>query len=125
MNLHAIASRYVSAVNPMADGQWKQSTGYTTAGDGTRTPSYADPVDIKAQLQPMGYKDLVQVEGLNLGGEKRAMYVNQDIHAVMRPDGQGGDLIVLNDGSTWLVVMPLENFYQTSGWTKIAVVRQQ
>jgi len=125
MNLHAIASRYVSAVNPMADGQWKQSTGYTTASDGTRTPSYADPVDIKAQLQPMGYKDLVQVEGLNLGGEKRAMYVNQDIHAVMRPDGQGGDLIVLNDGSTWLVVMPLENFYQTSGWTKIAVVRQQ
>jgi len=125
MNLHAIASRYVSAVNPMADGQWKQSTGYTTSGDGTRIPGYADPVDIKAQLQPMGYKDLAQVEGLNLGGEKRAMYVNQDIHAVMRPDGQGGDLIVLNDGSTWLVVMPLENFYQTSGWTKIAVVRQQ
>lgn len=124
MNLHGIAAAYVSAVNPCVLAKWQKSTGSTTAADGSRTPSYDPARWISIQMQPMTYKDLMQVNGLNLGGEKRAVYVNHDIEAVIRSDIRGGDLITLLDGSVWLVVQPLENFGASSGWTKVAVVRQ-
>lgn len=75
-------------------------------------------------MQALSFDELKQVDGLNIQGEKRAMYVNGDFAGIQRPDNQGGDLITLPDGSKWLIVLVLENWNTTSGWTKFAVTRQ-
>jgi hypothetical protein len=43
---------------------------------------------------------------------------------VSRPDGKGGDLITLPDGTVWLTAMVLENWGFMDGWTKLAIVKQ-
>jgi hypothetical protein len=125
MNLHALAGPMVAAVNPWVIAQYRQPDGtYATAADGKRVPNYLPDVDVQVQMQMLTYKDLTQIQGINQGGEKRALYVMGDIRAISRPDQRGGDLFLLPDGSTWLVSQVLENWAATVGWTKVAVVRQ-
>ena len=125
MNLHAIAGPIVAIVNPWVLAQYRQPTGtYTTAADGTRTPIYLPDVDLLVQRQALSPSDLRQIEGLNLGGEKAALYVQGDIKGTVRGEQRGGDLFVMPDGTTWLVVQALENWGTTAGWTKVAVVKQ-
>lgn len=76
------------------------------------------------QVQPMGFKDLMQVDGLNLNGIKKALYMNGTINGVVRVQLKGGDLITMPDKSVWLVVQPLEDFSPTSGWNKVCLVLQ-
>lgn len=125
MNLHNIANAYVTAVNPNLPGVFRRSTGSTTSADGTRVPTYATGVPLVAQVQALQYKDLMQLDGLNINGEKRAMYVNGNWEGVSRPANKGGDIITLDgDGSVWLIVLVLENWASSAGWNKIAVVKQ-
>lgn len=124
MNLHAIASGAIASVNPMLTLTIQASTGYTTAPDGSRVPSYAPPVSVQGQVQSLTYNDLTQLEGLALQGEKRAVYLNGNWSGVVRPDGKGGDLIAFPDGTVWLVVQVLENWGSLDGWVKVAVTRQ-
>lgn len=124
MNLHAIAGPIIAAVNPMIDVTIQVSTGATVAADGTRTPSYAAPVTIPGQVQPMTFRDLVQVEGLNLNGTKRAIYLNGRVDGIVRVDNKGGDLITIAGGinsGVWLVAMVLEAW---PDWVKVAVTLQ-
>jgi hypothetical protein len=123
--LHSIAGPIVAAVNPWVLAQYRQPAGtYTTASDGTRTPDFLPDVDLLVQRQALSPSDLRQIEGLNLGGEKAALYVQGDIKATVRGDQRGGDLFVMPDSTTWLVVQALENWGTTAGWTKVACVRQ-
>lgn len=124
MNLHGIVAGAIAAVNPQVRGQYQKSNGATTQASGKRVPAYLAATPITVQLQALTYKDLVQVDGLNLNGQAHAMYVSGDIEAVVRQDNKGGDIITLPDGSIWLVVHVLENWFTTSGWAKVAVVRQ-
>lgn len=77
-----------------------------------------------AQIQPMTKSDLMQIDGLNVNGDKKAIYLNGAIDGVVRVKLKGGDLIDLPDGQTWLVVQNLEGFDATAGWTKAAMVLQ-
>ena len=124
MNLHSIAAPHVAAVNPMVFADWQQSTGATPNPDYSRTPQYAPAVRVSVQSQALTYKDLLQLDGININGEARAFYVNGNIEGVSRPDARGGDLFTLSDGSSWLATHVLENWSFTSGWTKVAVVKQ-
>jgi hypothetical protein len=124
VNLHSIVAGAIAAVNPRVTGQYQQSNGTQTLASGKRVPDYLAATPITVQLQALTYKDLVQVDGLNLNGQAHAMYVSGDIEAVVRQDNKGGDIITLPDGSIWLVVHVLENWQLTSGWAKVAVVRQ-
>lgn len=125
MNLHALAGPIVAAVNPFVTAQYRQPDGTTTtAADGKRTPGYLADVPMQVQRQALSSADLRQLDGLNLGGEKAALYVQGDIKAVVRADQRGGDLFVMPDGTTWLVAQVLENWGTTAGWTKVACVRQ-
>lgn len=126
MNLHALAGPIVAAVNPWITVQHLQAaSSYTTAPDGTRTPDAPTPVSMQVQMQALSADELRQVEGLNIQGEKRALYCMGDIKGVARPDGKGGDLFTMPDGTAWLVVHVLENWYTTAGWTKVALCRQR
>jgi hypothetical protein len=190
MDLNAVASGYVAAVNPMVPGIIRVSTGqYVTAANGARTPLYATPAAITAsiagqvltvtavsagvvrvgqtlsgsgvapgtrifslgsgsggigtynvdiaqtvasetmglemiapmQVQALTGRDLQQIDGLNLQGTRRAIYIEGDIEGIVRPTQQGGDLITTPDGSIWLVAMVLETW---PNWCKVAVTLQ-
>lgn len=124
MNLHGIVAPYVAAINPWVTATFRKSQGYATNPDGSRVPAYAAPVDAQVQKQPLQYRDLVQVDGLNINGEKCALYVTGEYQAVVRSGNEGGDLFTLPDGSVWLIVMQLENWHMTSSWVKVAAVKQ-
>jgi len=79
---------------------------------------------LPVQLQPMTFRDLAQTEGINTGGQKQGLYVNGDLNGIVRVELKGGDLVVLPNGETWLVVQQLEGFNMTAGWSKCAVVLQ-
>jgi hypothetical protein len=124
MNLHNIVSGYVGTINPFVTASIQKSSGYTTAADGTRTPTYLAPISISVQLQALQYNDLMAIDGLNIQGERYAIYVNGTWEGTVRADGSGGDLITLPDGSIWLVVFVFENWGYTAGWSKLCVTRQ-
>ena len=111
----------------------RESAGYTTAADGKRTPLYAPAMPMFAQVQALQFRDLVQLDGLNLQGERRALYLNGNWQGVLRPEVKGGDLVPLPDGSAgsngangslWLIALVLENWWLTDGWCKVAITRQ-
>lgn len=79
---------------------------------------------VSAQMQPLSAGDLRQIEGLNITGDKRAIYVNGDINGVIRVRLKGGDLVTLTDGSVWLVTNNLEGWDPTAGWSKALIVLQ-
>lgn len=121
MNLHGIASPYVAAVNPKVPIYVAQSTGYATGASGARTPLYAPPRLAWGQVQPLTFQDIVHVEGLNIQGTKRAIYLEGHWDGLVRSEKKGGDLLTLEDGSVWLVAVVLE---QWPDWCKVAVVLQ-
>lgn len=124
MNLHQIAGNALSGINPWITATIRKSSGYTTADDGSRTPTSASaPVQVK--VQALTGKELAMVNGLNIQGEKRAIYAQGNYGGMVRADGTGGEEITLPDGTKWLNICTLENWYLTSGWVKMAVARQQ
>lgn len=121
MNLHQLASRAISAVNPFVRAEVRISTGYTEASDGTRTPLYGAAIPAVVQVQPLSADEMHQVDGLNIQGIKRAIYLNGRWDGLVRPDRKGGDLVTMLGGDTWLVVVVLEYW---PDWCKVAVTLQ-
>jgi hypothetical protein len=124
MNLHNVVQGYITAVNPPLLCTLQASTGYTTASDGKRVPTYATPVAIEVQCQALTYNDILQVSSLNIQGVRLAMYLTGNWNGVVRNDNKGGDLITLPDNTIWLAAMILENWSRSSGWTKICATQQ-
>ena len=129
MNLQSLTASAVSAVNPMVSCSLQVSTGSVTNADFSKSPSYAVPVTVMGQIQALTFSDLSQLDGLNIQGIKRAIYLQGDIEGLLRPSGKGGDLITMPDGSIWLVVIVLEAWGQNTGktggnWCKCAVTLQ-
>lgn len=94
-----MVSGAISAVNPMVNGLVRVSTGASIAADGKRTPTYQDVPDVPMQVQALTYKDLVQLDGLNLNGTRKAIYIGRRVEGVVRPENRGGDLIYLPKAS--------------------------
>lgn len=130
MNLHSIARQSIAAVNPMVPVSIQISTGNTTTADGARTPTYAPAVTLLAQVQPLTWRDIQQLDGLNIQGIRRVAYLNGEIDALVRINNQGGDLVTFPpepqfaNGSVWLVAHMLEMFTLTAGWCKAALTLQ-
>lgn len=120
MNLHGIVAGAIGTVNPFIDANVYQSTGYTTAADGSREPSYAAPVAIRLQKQELSFKDLQQVDGLNLQGIFCSVYLAGAIYGVDRGTAGGGDKFTFN-GQTWLVVAVAEQWPE---WCRVILCLQ-
>ena len=132
MNLQDITAPLIAAVNPPITGQWLVSAGYSTSASGKRSPAYAAPVAVSMQVQALSGPDLRQLDGLNIQGTKRAVYLRGNVEGANRPDAKGGDLLVADSGAdvpghmrgkTWLVHVVLEA-WDTGGWSKVAVTEQ-
>lgn len=120
MNLHQIVSGAIGRINPFVNAKLRRSLGYTTANDGTQVPNYAPDVTVSVQVQALSSDELKQIEGLNVQGNKQAIYLNGTWNGIVRPDRSGGDLIIV-DNRIYLVITVLENW---PDWTKLAVVLQ-
>lgn len=126
MDLHGIASGAVGTVNPFIAAQLLRSTGYATAADGTQVPSYAAPQTVSIQVQALTFTDLTQLDGLNIQGTRRAVYLRGNWDGVVQASQQGGDLLRFPDRPggttrTWLAALVLESW---PDWTKLAVTLQ-
>lgn len=126
MNLQNITRGAIQGISPMLNVTLKRSIGYAVAtiGDGIPTPSYAVAVTVQAQVQALDANDLRQISGINQQGEKLTLYVNGTLLGEVRPDGAGGDLVTMPDGSTWLVIKVMENWGTVDGWTRVIICRQ-
>jgi hypothetical protein len=125
MNLRGIVNGATRSINPNAQAVVKVSTGYVTSPSGKRTPTFTE-TPVSVQVQALTGKDLRQVDGLNLNGTLRAVYVNGAFAATIRAKQAGGDVIVfapgtLQEGDTWLLVQVLE---QWPDWCKFAMTLQ-
>ena len=120
MDLRGIANGVSSTVNPNKTVTVRRSTGYTIGAGRKQVPGYAAPVTGPAQIQALDANDIKQLDGLNIQGTVRAIYLRGVLAGVVRPDGTGGDLVEV-DGQTWLVVKVLEGW---PTWTKAAIVLQ-
>lgn len=122
MNLRGIANRYTSAVNPNLTVQLYAYAGFTVAGSGKPTATYADPVPVVAQVQSLSKSEIRHLDSLNISNVERAAYVNQQLQATDRTTQTGGDVLAFEDGA-WRVDAILEG-WTTAGWCKVGLVKQ-
>lgn len=120
MDLRGIANAVSSTVNPNVEVTVKRSDGYTVGAGARQVPKYADPVTGPAQLQALTADDLKQLDGLNIQGTQKAIYLRGALAGVVRPNSSGGDIVQIA-GADWLVVKVLEAW---PTWTKAAIALQ-
>lgn len=120
MDLRSIANGVANTVNANVMVSVKRSIGYTVGTGRKQIPTFAQAVDGLAQVQALDGSDLKQLDGLNIQGTIRAIYLRGKLAGVVRPDGEGGDIVTM-DGADWLVVKVLESW---PTWTKAAIVKQ-
>ena len=121
MNLHGIASRFISRVNPEIPAVIKKASGFTTNAAGKRSPTYEPDFPAMVQKQDLTQRELQQIDSINQQGILCSVYVNGNYYGVLRASQRGGDLFVMG-GQTWKVVQVLEAW---PDWCKIALVLQQ
>lgn len=122
MDLRGIANGVITTVNPNETVTVLRSTGYTIGAGARQVASYAAPVIGPGQVQALDANDIKQLDGLNIQGVIRAIYLRGTLAGVIRPDGTGGDIVKRkNETETWLVVKVLESW---PDWTKAAIVLQ-
>lgn len=115
----------IGSINPFVSATVSRSTGYTTAADGSRTPTYTT-FTISTQVQALTYSDLDHLDGLNIQGVRRAIYLTGNVMAAVRVDQRGGDIITfpsgtLPEGNVWLAAYVLEAW---PDWVKVAISLQ-
>lgn len=107
-------------------------TGYGTGSGGTGTytvnnaqtlasVAMTTSLTVSAQVQPLTFGDIQQLDGLNIQGTRRAVYFYGQVDGLVRVDNKGGDLVTLADGRIYLVALVLE---QWPDWCKCAVTLQ-
>lgn len=122
MDLHGIANGVITTVNPNETVTVLRSTGYTIGTGAKQVPSYAAPVVGPAQVQALDANDIKQLDGLNIQGTIRAIYLRGTLAGVVRPNQTGGDIVKRkNETESWLVVKVLESW---PDWTKAAICLQ-
>ena len=73
------------------------------------------------QVQSLTFKDITQLDSLNIQGMQRAVYITGSVDGLVRETNQGGDMIKLPDGTWWLTTHVLEKW---PDWCKIAITQQ-
>lgn len=129
MDLRGIANQVSNTVNANIPVSIQASNGFTIGAGQRQIPQYFPPLNGYGQVQALDNSDLKQLDGLNIQGAIRAIYLRGLLAGVIRPDSKGGDLITIAPGAgvppalvgTWLVTKVLESW---PTWTKAAIVKQ-
>lgn len=130
MDIRGIANSVSSQVNPNIPVTVSASNGYDINPDTlAQVPKYTVVGPAPAQVQALDNSELKQIEGLNIQGSIRGIYLRGILAGVIRPDSKGGDLVVIAASpytpaalvGTWLVVKMLETWPL---WSKAVIVYQ-
>ena len=125
MNLHAIVAGVIGTVNEPMLVTVQVSTGPgPTARDGKRSPTYAAPFNLWADVQAFTTKDLQLIDRLNIQKSDRAIYFNGEVDAIIRMSQKGGDLVTLPDGTVYLTTAVIERWGAAPDWCRVAVTLQ-
>lgn len=125
MRLRSIVNGAIQGINQDQPITWVQNSGYTTAGDGTRTPNQTS-VTVNANVQALSGSDLRHMDGLNIQGVMRSVYLYGDVEAIVRAQGKGGDVLQfpMTPGAAtvnWLVTQVMETWPH---WCRVIVTLQ-
>lgn len=128
MNLHAVVGPAVGVINANVPVTVRLSTGeYEISEDGIRTPLYDNVQNVTAQIQSLSAGDLQKLDGLNIQGEQRKIYLYGRFDSINRVRQTGGDIVQYPDGegwpygTTWLITQVMEQFRY---WCCVAVTLQ-
>lgn len=113
-------------------------TGQLTGAEGgigtySLNHTYAAPVTseamttsliVNAQVQPVTWRDLQQLEGLNLNGTRVKIYLYGEIDAIVRSTNKGGDLITIATGVNRGVYLVAQTIEQFPDWCSCACTLQ-
>ena len=97
MNLRGIANGATRAVNPNIAATVRVSAGTTPIRTASRVPKF-DQIPFTAQVQALQYNDMVHLDGLNIQGIRRAIYLNGSIDGINRINKKGGDIVTIATG---------------------------
>jgi len=120
MNLHQIASGAIGNVNPFINAVVRVYAGETETPSGRVEPTYTD-VSVGGQLQPLSWRDLQHLDGLNITGVEKKFYVNGNFSAVNRPGRSGGDLLIIGE-QVWMIPTVIELW---PDWCSLALRLQE
>jgi hypothetical protein len=141
LNVSAVAAGVLQAGETLADGSSHLLAGTLITGQlsGSQggpglysisqqqtvaSEAMSTSLSLFAQVQPMATGDLRHMDALNIQGSHRSLYYNGQISGVIRVALKGGDIVTLANGSVWKVTQSLEPFYDTAGWSKVAITLQ-
>lgn len=122
-HLFSAASGMLGTINPMQKVTLRASTGNRRNADYSITPEYQD-CTVLAELQTLSSTELAISQNINQQAETITAYLKGTFHALNRPLQTGGDLILLQDGSEWLITSLLEEWSGADDWCKIMMTRQ-
>jgi len=125
-NVRALANKYIQVTNKNQQINWVQSNGYVTDDAGKRTPKTIT-LTVEAQIQALSATDLKHIDGLNITGVMRSVYMYGNAAGVVRADQIGGDILVFPEtpngcNKNWLITQVMETW---SDWCHVVVTLQQ
>jgi hypothetical protein len=125
VKLRSIVNGAIQGINQDQQITWVQSSGYATAPDGSRTPSTTTKL-VNANIQALSGSDLRHIDGLNIQGVMRSVYLYGDVEGIVRSDNKGGDILQFPEvpgGAirNWLVTQVMETW---THWCKVIVTLQ-
>ena len=122
MDIRGIVNGATSCINPNEPVTVLRSTGYTIGTGAKQVPQYAAGELASGQIQALDSDDLKQLDGLNIQGTLRAIYIRGSLIGASRPNVTGGDIVQRGTpAKNWLVVKVLESW---PDWTKAVIVLQ-
>lgn len=129
INVRGIANAAIQVVNPNIPVIVRLPNGYTVDATTLRQiPAYITQ-EAQGQLQALDGDDLGQINGLNIQGTIRAMYLYGSIAGVIRPDGSPQSHVIFTSNEAgvvkereWGVFKVLETW---PDWCKVAIVYQE
>jgi hypothetical protein len=127
LNLHGMVRGAITSSNSDIPITYLQSTGNTVSDTGKSTPSYAAPVTIMGQVQPVTGSQIRKYSFLQAQGTYKSVHLYGDIEAIQRVSNSGGDLLqfpIVPGGPvyTWLVSKVDETW--NTGWCRVIVTLQ-
>jgi hypothetical protein len=125
VNLHNVVRSAITAIHPVENCILYQSIGQRNV-KGKVTPVYAEPINVKANFQPLDSETLRHVEALSVTGVDEQVFMYSDeqrpVTGQQRIPTRTGD--VIQRGETyWLVTAVFED-WTWDGWANVGVHRQ-
>jgi hypothetical protein len=119
VNLHAIANKAISRINPNEPCLIFKAKGGTNV-KGKVGSAYEPGVSAMLQLQSEGGDEMAEDKAWSIEVSRKA-WISKGLDPLSRVEATGGDIVRRADGTYWLVTALLEDF---SAWSGVRMVLQ-